>query len=411
MSVVVGVDSSTQSYKVELRALENGALLGRGSASHPPAHSPRSEQDPAAWWEAFKKALRRAVDQSGVSRQNIRAISIAAQCHGLVALDETGATIRPVKLWNDTESAKQLQHLREKIGAQHWIESVGSLPTAAFTLSKITWLAENEPSHFQRMRRICLPHDWLTLQLCGQHVTDRSEASGTGYYNARTDQYISAYLELINPDRDWMPLLPRVFGPNEAAGRVDPKIADSLGLAQDVLIGPAGDQHAAALGLDVKEGDVAYVLGTSGVVFTTSANPVADLDGVVDGVSDCTGGYLPLVSTLNATRVTEWAGQMLNVGLDELGRLALSADPYASPSFAAFMEGERKPNRPDACGVLAELTSSTTRADLARAAHEGVLMALTRGEKRINAAGEATGGRVILDGRRRKIHGVSSDPR
>ncbi|GAB3141526.1 xylulokinase [Amycolatopsis stemonae] len=396
MPVVAGVDSSTQSCKVELRDAEEGRLLGTGSAPHPPAFAPCSEQHPADWWNAFEHALDEAIAAAGIARTDVAAISVAAQCHGLVALDAGDAVLRAAKLWNDTTSAPQLDRLRERIGAEAWIKTVGSLPTAAFTLGKLAWFAEREPAAFARLARICLPHDWLTLRLSGRHVTDRSEASGTGYWSAAEHRYLPEYLSLVDPDRDWAPLLPEVLGPDEPAG---PLTARDLGLRADAVVGPGGgDQHAAALGLAVEPGDVVYTIATSGVVFTTAPEPVFDLTGIVDGVADCAGGYLPLVSTLNAARVTDWAAGILGVGHDELARLALAADPLRSPVLAAFLDGERKPDRPGASGLLAGITSSTTREELARAAHDGVLLGLLRGEAHMNAAGVATGGRVLITG-------------
>jgi xylulokinase len=391
MPVVAGVDSSTQSCKVELRDLDGGRLLGRGSAPHPPAFAPSSEQHPDDWWRAFDQALTGAVAAAGVARDDIAAMSVAAQCHGLVPLDAGDDVIRPAKLWNDTTSAPQLSRLRERIGAEAWIRAVGSLPTAAFTIGKLAWFAEHEPDGFARLARICLPHDWLTLRLTGQHVTDRSEASGTGYWSASRG-YLDEYLALVDPARDWAPMLPRVLGPDEPAGT-----ARELGL--HAVVGPGGgDQHAAALGLAVEPGDVVYTIATSGVVFTTAADPVFDTSGIVDGVADCAGGYLPLVSTLNAARVTDWLAGILGVDHGTLAAMALAADPLSSPVLAAFLDGERKPDRPGARGLLAGLTSGTTREELARAAHDGVLLGLVRGEARMNAAGIATAGRVLITG-------------
>ncbi|MDI3418645.1 xylulokinase [Streptomyces luteolus] len=399
MPVVVGVDSSTQSCKVELRDLDSGRLLGSGSAPHPPAFAPRSEQHPSKWWSAFEHALDAAVTHAAVDRTDIAAISVAAQCHGLVPLDVDGEVIRPAKLWNDTTSAPQLDRLRARIGADSWVKAVGSLPTSAFTLSKLAWFAEHEPENFARLARICLPHDWLTLRLSGRHVTDRSEASGTGYWSAAEHRYLDEYLALVDPVRDWSSTLPEVLGPDEPAGGITPQAVSALGLRPDVVIGPGGgDQHAAGLGLAVEPGDVVYTIATSGVVFTTSLDPVFDTSGLVDGVADCAGGYLPLVSTLNAARVTDWAAGILGVDHKELGRLALTADPLRCPVLAAFLDGERKPNRPTASGMLAGITSATTREEIARAAHDGVVLGLLRGEANMNAAGIATSGKVLITG-------------
>ena len=399
MPVVAGVDSSTQSCKVELRDLDTSRLLGTGSAPHPPAFAPSSEQDPAAWWAAFRQALGAAVAGAEVSRDDIAGISVAAQCHGLVPLDADGAVIRPAKLWNDTTSAPQLERLRAQIGDSAWISTIGSLPTAAFTIGKVAWLAENEPDSFARLARICLPHDWLTLRLSGRHVTDRSDASGTGYWSAIQHRYLDEYLSLIDAKRDWSPMLPEVLGPDEPAGCVSAEASRELGLRSDTIVGAGGgDQHAAALGLAVEPGDVVYSLGTSGVVLANTLDPVFDLSGEVNGVSDCSGGYLPLVCTLNAARVTDWGAGLFGVDHAEFARLALEADPRRSPVLAAYLDGERTPNRPDGSGIMAGITSGTTRAEFARAVHDGVLLGLLRGEAAMNAAGVDTSGRVLLIG-------------
>jgi xylulokinase len=393
------VDSSTQSCKVELRDADDGTLLGSGSAPHPPAFGPRSEQDPGAWWQALCAAFSAALDNAQVGGTAVTAVAVDAQCHGLVALDAAGAVIRPAKLWNDTTSAPQLNRLTTRIGAREWIRAVGSLPTAAFTLSKVAWLHEVEPDNFARLRRILLPHDWLTWQLTGRAVTDRSEASGTGYYSAAQRRYLPEFLELVDPDRDWAEALPEVLEPVEPAGTLSARAASELGLSPQAVAGPGGgDQHAAAAGLGITPSDVVYTFGTSGVVFTTSREPVFDLDGIVDGVADMTGGYLPLVSTLNAARVTDLFARLLGVDRAGLAELALAAPMAPGPVLAAFLDGERKPNRPGAHGTLTGLTSATTREELARSAFEGVILGLLSGEAHLNRAGVDTSGRLIATG-------------
>ncbi|MFF3464094.1 xylulokinase [Streptomyces sp. NPDC001984] len=399
MPVVAGVDSSTQSCKVEIRDLHDGSLLGSGSAPHPPAFPPRSEQDPAAWWTALKAALAAARNDAGVSTGDIVAIAVDGQCHGLVALDAADQVVRPAKLWNDTTSAPQLERLKRLIGAPEWIRAVGSLPTAAFTLSKIAWLAENEPANYRELHRVLLPHDWLTWKLSGQYATDRSEASGTGYYSAAQSRYLPELLAHIDADRDWADAMPEVMDASTAVGTVADTARAELGLPAGTLVGPGGgDQHAAALGLGIAPGDVVYTFGTSGVVFTTSETPVFDLNGIVDGVADMTDGYLPLVSTLNAARVTDTFARILGVDHQGLAELALAATGTAGPVLVAYLDGERKPNRPGAQGILAGLTSATSREDIARAAFEGVILGLVSGERHLNAAGVATGGRLIATG-------------
>lgn len=416
-ALVAGVDSSTQSCKVELRDLSSGALVGTGSAEHPPVQPPVSEQDPEDWWQAFVTAFRRAVDDAGsgaspgsgsgvdvparsITAISIAAISVAAQCHGLVGLDATDRIIRPAKLWNDTTSSTEMRRLRSLIGERDLIERTGSLPTAAFTISKLAWLADHEPESYARLRTVLLPHDYLTFRLTGNKVTDRSEASGTGYFDARAGRYLLDYLGLIDSNRDWAPLLPSVLAPNTAAGNVRPEAARELGIQTSALVGAGGgDQHASALGLGVQPGDVVYSLGTSGVVFGLSRDSVHDAAGRVDGVCDMTGGYLPLVSTLNAARVTDTFARLLGVDHAELSRLALTAGLSApGPTFAAFLDGERTPDRPSARGTLTGITTATSRQELARSVYEGVLLGLVNGQRQLESCGVAVNGRVIAIG-------------
>ena len=399
MGLIAGVDSSTQSTKVVLHDEDDFTVVGRGAGAHPPTFPPVSEQDPQGWWTAFAQALADALAATGAAPTDVRAISVAAQCHGLVALDSGGTVLRPAKLWNDTTSAPQMRRLVERMPAQEWARRTGSVPTAAFTISKLLWLRDHEPENFARTATVLLPHDWLTFRLTGETVTDRSEASGTGYYDATRDRYDHELLALVDPDVDWAPVLPRVLGPSSPAGTVCSAAAEALGLRRDTVVGPgAGDQHASALGLGARPTDVVYVLGTSGVVFTTSATSTHDPTGTVDGVADAAGGYLPLVSTLNAAKVTDTFARLLGVDHTELARLALAADPVDAPVLAAFLDGERKPNLPDATGTLAGLTTATTREQVARAAVDGVLFGLLRGATALAAAGADTTGRVIVSG-------------
>lgn len=398
--LVAGVDSSTQSCKVELRDAQTGVLVASGSAPHPPVRPPSSEQNPDDWWTAFVTAFRAAVSKADASPSSIAAISIAAQCHGLVALDSFDRVIRPAKLWNDTTSTPELMGLREQIGDERFVRETGTLPTAAFTISKIAWLSAHEPHNFARAIHFLLPHDYLTFRLTGERVTDRSEASGTGYFNAATNRYLPDFLRLIDADREWLAQVPTVLAPDAAAGSVLPDVLDELGLTGSVLVGAGGgDQHATALGLGIVPGDVVYSFGTSGVVSALSRVPVLDLLGEVDGVADMTEGFMPLVSTLNAAKVTDTFARILGVDHSELSRLALAAsDSDDGPVLAAYLDGERTPNRPGATGILSGISTDTSREGVARAAYEGVLLGLVRGQRAIERMGVPTSGRVFAVG-------------
>ncbi len=398
-SLVAGVDSSTQSCKVELRRLDDGTVVGAGSAPHPPVTPPVSEQDPEAWWTAFCAAFADAMSKASAGPGDVRSISVAAQCHGLVVLDDRDQVIRPAKLWNDTTSTAELLRLRAAIGDQALVDRIGSLPTAAFTLSKVAWLAGHEPQNFARVARMLLPHDYLTFRLTGRAVTDRSEASGTAYFDAAAGTYVTEYLDLI-ADRDWLPMLPEVLGPDDVAGEVTDPVLAELGLSGSVLVGPGGgDQHATALGLGMVPGDVVYSFGTSGVVMAVSEQPVYDQQGYVDGVADMTNGYLPLASTLNAAKVTDAFARILGLSHSEMSSLALAAPlDRSGPVLAAYLDGERTPNRPGASGLLSGVTTNTSREEVARAAYEGVIFGLYAGQRALERVGVQLGGRVIAVG-------------
>jgi xylulokinase len=391
MPVVLGIDSSTQSTKVELRDSDSGAVVGAGHAPHPPTTPPRSEQDPNEWWRALHAALG-AVDPAAVAA--VTAVAVAGQQHGLVVLDRANDVVRPAKLWNDTESAPDAQWLiRQLDGPEAWVAACGSVPVAALTISKLSWLHRSEPDAWARLARVCLPHDWLTYRLCRRFVTDRGDASGTGYFDPSTNQYRDDLLAIVDRDLDWSTRVPEVLAPDEVAGTTN-------ALGPDAAVAPGtGDNMAAALGIGARPGDVVVSIGTSGTVFAVSETPAADPTGAVNGFADASGRYLPLVCTLNATKVTDAVARLLGVDHARLDSLAL--DPSAAESdlvLVPYFDGERVPNRPDATGTLAGLRSDVTREQVARAAYTGVVCGLLDGLEALARAGVPTDGSVVLVG-------------
>lgn len=372
MTLVAGVDSSTQSCKVVIVDATTGEIVRQGRASHPEG----TEVHPDAWWDA----LQLAIDAAG-GLGDVAAVSVGAQQHGMVVLDDGGRVIRPALLWNDTRSAQAAADLAAEV--PDIVERTGSRPVASFTATKLRWLRDAEPDNAARVAAVALPHDWLTWRLRGfgpdnprldALTTDRSDASGTGYWGA--GGYDRALLELAL-GRD--AVLPRVLGPGESAGTVG-----------GILYGPgAGDNAGAALGLGATDGDVVVSIGTSGTVFAVTGAPSRDESGTVAGFADASGLWLPLVATLNAARILDSIAGLLDVDHDELGRLALSAEAGAGGLvLQPYFEGERTPNLPDATATLFGMTlASTSRANLARAAVEGMLCGLAAGLDALRAQG------------------------
>ena len=365
--LVAGVDSSTQSTKVVVCDARTGEIVREGRASHPEG----TEVDPAAWWAAYEEAT------SAGLLDDVRAIAVAGQQHGMVALDEDGKVVRKALLWNDTRSAGAAADLvRELGGPRAWADAVGTVPLASITVAKLRWFAEHEPDLAERTHDVVLPHDWLTAQIVGSGsatgvrlVTDRGDASGTGYWAPSTGEYRTDLLARAF-GRDVG--RPEVLGPREPAGTT----------ASGMVVGPGtGDNMGAALGLGLGPGDIVVSLGTSGTVFGVAEAPTADPTGFVAGFADATGRFLPLVCTLNAARVLTSAATVLGTDHAGLDELALSARPGAGGlTLLPYLDGERTPDLPEATGTLGGIRrGNLTPANVARAAVEGMLCGLADG--------------------------------
>ncbi|HAY43260.1 MAG TPA: xylulokinase [Micrococcaceae bacterium] len=396
MTLVAGIDSSTQSCKVVIRDAATGALLRSGRAAHPEG----TEIDPEFWFSALQEAIAQA---GGL--EDVDAVSVGGQQHGMVVLDESATVIRPALLWNDTRSAQaainiinDAGHGDMEAGARYWAQRTGTLPVSSITLAKLRWLKDHEPENAAKVAAVCLPHDWLSWRLAGYGPgsgaeglaalrTDRSDASGTGYYRAAENAYD---LQALEQHLGHAPILPQVVGPLESIGRT----------ASGASIGPgAGDNAAAGLGVGAKLGDVVISLGTSGTVFAVTDAPAADASGLVAGFADATGNYLPLVCTLNATRIFDATAKLLQVGLEEVNDLALAASPGSNGlTLLPYFDGERTPNLPEATGSLHGITRANyTPENLARSAVEAVICSLADGLHALEAQG-VRAQRVILIG-------------
>jgi len=396
MSLVAGVDSSTQSTKIEIRDLVTGELIGQASASHPPASPPVSEQSPESWWSALQATF----GQLSAHLDDVVAVSVAAQQHGLVCVDEAGNSLRPAQLWNDTTSADQAQSLVSRLGAPEWARICGVVPVPSITITKLAWLKENEPAIFERTATFMLPHDYLTSKLTGRRTTDRGDASGTGWWSPINDRYEPDLLALVTDDPTGViRRLPKVMGPRDIAGQLTAGAAAATGLREGTPVAcGTGDNMAAAYGLGLSPGDIAMSLGTSGTVYSITESPISDETGTVAGFADANGQFLPLVATLNATKVTDTIARVLGVEAAGLAELARTAMPDPRLVMTPYFDGERTPNLPNAKGAIAGLDNETSRGDIAAAAHIGVICGLLQGIDALETAGVETGGTLHLTG-------------
>ncbi|MDF0528691.1 xylulokinase [Tsukamurella sp. 8F] len=385
MPLVAGIDSSSQSCKVVVCDAATGAVVRSGAAPHPPG----TEVDPESWWDALQVAVSAA---GGVG--DVAALAVGGQQHGMVCLDDAGAVVRDALLWNDVRSADAAADLVSDLGGPDmWADAVGVVPVAAITAAKLRWLADHEPAHADRTAAVCLPHDWLTWRLSGAAelgtlATDRSDASGTGYFSAAADEYRTDLLELALRGR--RPELPRVLGPAAVAGATPDGAA----------LGPgAGDNAAAALGLGARPGDAIVSIGTSGVVSAVATGAPNDPSGIVAGFADATGHHLPLVCTLNGAPVLAATARALGVDLGTFADMAISAPAGAGGlAYVPYLGGERSPNLPGASGALHGMTGTNlTPANIARAAVEGLLCSLAYCLDAIEAQGTSVQ-RIVLVG-------------
>lgn len=377
--LVAGVDCSTQSTKAVVVDSGTGEVVAEGRGSHDVAGSQGArETHPDDWWRALGEALA----ESGHADE-VGGISVGGQQHGLVVAGEDTRPLRPATLWNDTRSAPDASALIDDLGGPAaWAERIGSVPVASLTVTSWAWLRRTEPEVADRTAAVRLPHDELTFRLTGRSVTDRGDASGTGWWSTADEAYHADVLALERVRLD-AGMLPDVLGPDEVAGEVTPQAADVLGLPAGIPVGPGtGDNMAAALGLGLAPGQAAMSLGTSGTVYATTERRTADPSGIIAGFADATGRFLPLAATLNATlavdRMADWLG---------IDREAV--EPAGGVVVMPFFDAERTPDLPQAAASVVGLRHDTSPRQILQATYDGVVFSLLEALDRI---ADQTGG-------------------
>ncbi|MFE6666192.1 xylulokinase [Streptomyces sp. NPDC057697] len=373
-TVVIGVDSSTQSTKAVFVDAASGRLLAVGRAPHVVSGTAGArESDPELWWRALRAAVAAGLEESGAAASSVAGIAVAGQQHGLVVLDRSGRPLRPAMLWNDTRSAPQAAALTEELGGPDaWTARTGSVPVAAVTASKWRWLRENEPDTTASAAAVRLPHDFLTERLAGVAVTDPGDASGTGWYSTATGAYDPVLLELLGLDAA---LLPEVAGTGGTlVGPLTAEAAEALGLpATTAVAAGTGDNMSAAVGLGLGGAGLldhpVLSLGTSGTVFAASrARPASP---ALSGFAATDGTYLPLACTLNCTLAVDKVAALLGLDRDD-------ASPGGEAVLLPYLDGERTPDLPAAAGLLTGLRHDTTPRQLLGAAYEGAVVTVLR---------------------------------
>ncbi len=390
--VFLGLDCGTQSTKALLLDAGSGETVAIGRADHALIERPDGtrEQHPDWWIAAAVEAIRAALVDGPFE---VAGIGVSGQQHGLVALDGGDEPLRPAKLWNDTTTAAQCDDLTERLGGREQVlRLTGNAIMPGYTAPKIAWLRDHEPESYAASRRFCLPHDYLNLWLSGTYATEPGDASGTAYFDARERRYSEPVLAALDEGRDWLGSLPPVVPSRSVLGELRAEAAAATGLeAGTPMSAGGGDNMCSAIGVGaIEPGPLVVSLGTSGTAFTYSAEAAVDPLGEAAAFCDSTGGWLPLVCTLNCTGATDWITELL--GLDRAGFEAALTDAGAGAAgltFLPYLDGERTPDLPSASGTFAGLRSTHRPAHLVRAVAEGVTFGLRYGVEALRRAGVA----------------------
>lgn len=391
MSLFLGIDSGTQSVKVIVLDLEAGRVIAEARAPHriirglPPGHM---EQHPEEWVAALDSVVLGVARR--IDRARVRGIGVSGQQHGFVPLDARGAVVRPAKLWCDTSTVAECETLTRRLGGPSGaIRKTGNLVLPGFTAPKILWLKRHEPANYRRLRRVLLPHDYLNFHLTGSASMEFGDASGTALMDVRKRVWSREALSAIDRNlEDWLPPLGRS---DTAAGILRPALAKKYGFSGEVVVSAGGgDNMMGAIGTgNVVPGVVTASFGTSGTIYAHANRPIIDPQGEIAAFCSSTGGWLPLLCTMNVTGVTESVRQLFSQDHAGLERAVKSA-PVGSQGLVLlpYFAGERTPNVPNGSGVLLGLTpGSLTPACLARASMEGVTMGMNYGLRRLAELG------------------------
>ena len=397
----LGIDCGTQGTKALIMD-RNGAALGRGYAHHDiiERQNGAREQEPQWWVDALKTSVKAAMLSH--THAEVRAIGVSGQQHGLVVLDEAHRVIRPAKLWNDTETAPQNAKLVAAFGGPlQWMERFGIVPLTGYTVSKLLWLKEAEPENFARVRHLLLPHEYLNFWLTGRMRAEYGDASGTGYFDPRSRTWIPEVLDWIDGGTGHLrAALPELLTPEQAVGHLRSEVAAELGLPGNCIVSSGGgDNMMGALGTgNVKEGVVTMSLGTSSTVYSFRSVPAEDRSGSVAPFCSSSGGWLPLVCTMNATNVVTQTVELANETVAAIEPALRDTPPGADGLvWLPFLNGERTPDLPTARGSLVGVSANNfTRPHLIRAMVEGVSFGMLAGLELILQGGSAE--RIMLIG-------------
>lgn len=406
MKTVAGIDMGTQSMKVILYNWETKEIVAK--TQEPVdliAKNDGTREQKAEWYdEALTKCFAGFTEEQ---RKSIQAVGVSGHQHGFVPLDKDGKALYNVKLWNDTSTVEECTILTEAAGGNDAVISeVCNLMLPGFTAPKILWLKRHKPEAFAQLRYIMLPHDYLNFLLTGNYVAECGDASGTALFNGIRRQWSEKICNLVDPGL--IKLLPDLIESEKPAGKISREAAARFGLPGDIPVSSGGgDNMMGAIGTGtVRDGFLTMSLGTSGTLYGYSDSPVSDPEKGLSGFSSSTGGYLPLLCTMNCTVATEETRKLFGLGVKEFDECASKA-PIGSEGvvFLPFFNGERTPNLPNGRASINGLdAANSSRENIARAAMESAIFGMRIGLEAFQALGfRAKEIRLIGGGAKSKI--------
>lgn len=391
MTRVLGIDLGTQHVKVMVYDLEQAEVLAlESSALDLYQREDGTAEQQADWWIDGLLSAVATIDKDLCA--SISAIGVSGQQHGFVPINAAGEVLAPVKLWCDTSTESECQQIMQSLGGQQQcIELAGNPILPGYTASKVLWFRNEHAALFDEMATILLPHDYLNFYLTGERCMEAGDASGTGFYDVRSRTWSRPVLAAIDDQRDLVGCLPDVRTANTGIGQLSAKVAALLGLPAEIPVSiGGGDNMMGAIGTgNVCPGRLTISLGTSGTAYAFSDSPVVDADGEIAAFCSSTGGWLPLLCTMNCTVSTELARNMLNKDLSEFeSQVALAPPGSEGVLTLPFFNGERTPNLPHAKGSFVGIDSRNAKPEnLLRSSVEGATFALKYGIDKLKGLG------------------------
>jgi len=381
MQTVCGIDLGTQSCKVVVYDFQKKAILAQSQAPLDLiTHNDGTREQKAEWYDQVIKTCFDKIDKS--LKQTIVAIGVSGQQHGFVPLDDKGKPVYNVKLWCDTSTAAECDELTKAAGGEKkLIEKTGLPMRPGYTAPKVLWLKNRKPKEFAKLRHILLPHNYINYLLTGEYWAEYGDASGTALFDVRERKWSSKICKHISPEIE--SYLPPLTASEKTAGKVNKAAAQLYGLNEGVIVSSGGgDNMMAAIGTGaVRDGFLTMSLGTSGTLFGFSKTPVIDPTGNLAAFCSSSGGWLPLLCTMNCTVASEEIRTLLGMDLKTLDAEAAKA-PIGADGIVIlpFFNGERTPNLPNGRASFNGITAANfKKQNLVRAALESAIFGMRIG--------------------------------